>query len=77
MDVMIEPFKDKRDGLVSWRVKIKKTMFRIWKLRLYRWKSVGEYHYFSDAKFMARLVVRAMRLNEQKSEWEEDLGKKA
>ena len=40
-----------------WRVQIRKTFFRIGRIRLWRWKTVGDYSLFESAKAVAKTIV--------------------
>lgn len=40
-----------------WKVQIKMTLLRIGMLRLFRWKTVGDYCIFQTAKTVAKTIV--------------------
>ena len=40
-----------------WRVQIHKTFFRIGRIRLWRWKTVGDHSRFEAAKSVAKTIV--------------------
>ena len=40
-----------------WKVQIRKTFFRVGRIRLLRWKTVGDYSLFESAKTVAKTIV--------------------
>lgn len=46
------------DNSTWWKVQIKVTLLRIGRLRLWRWKTVGDYSSFVAAKAVAKIIVQ-------------------
>lgn len=44
------------DNSTWWKVQIKVTLLRIGRLRLWRWKTVGDYSFFVPAKAVAKII---------------------
>ena len=45
------------DNSTWWKVQIKVTLLRIGRLRLWRWKTVGDYSFFVSANAVAKIIV--------------------
>ena len=40
-----------------WKVQMRVAWLRIWRIRLWRWKTVGDYSLFETAKAVAKTIV--------------------
>lgn len=45
------------DSSTWWKVQIRVSWLRIWRIRLWRWKTVGDYSLFESAKTVAKTIV--------------------
>ena len=58
MNIRIVPHSGPLCGSSTWwKVQIRKTFFRIGRLRLWRWKTVGDHSLFEAAKSVAKTIV--------------------
>ena len=45
------------DNVTWWKVQVRVTLLRIGTLRMFRWKTVGDYCLFETAKTVAKTIV--------------------
>ena len=64
MNVRIVPHRVPMcDNVTWWKVQVRVTWLRIGRFRLWRWKTIGDYSLFENAKIIAKTIVEVDMIN--------------